>query len=57
MALTKLSTGAMAGLVFRWCGQNYQTFFIFVLIASIPPIIVSWLAPFPVHEEDSRGKA
>jgi MFS transporter, PAT family, beta-lactamase induction signal transducer AmpG len=57
MALTKLSTGALAGPVYRLCGQSYHTFFIFVLVASIPPIIFAWFAPFPVKDEEASTAA
>ncbi len=57
MALTKWSTGSISGTVYEWCGKNYHTFFIFVLIASIPPIITSWFAPFPQPDEPEAGVA
>jgi PAT family beta-lactamase induction signal transducer AmpG len=38
---TQMSSGPLAD----WMG--YRTFFIFVLIASIPSVIAAWFAPFP----------
>jgi PAT family beta-lactamase induction signal transducer AmpG len=57
MALTKWSTGSISGWVYEQCHHNYHTFFIFVLIASIPPIITSWFAPFPQPDEPEAGVA
>ena len=50
MALTKWSTGTVSGWAFSGFGHDYATFFTFVLIASVPPIILAWLAPFPQQE-------
>ncbi len=49
MAMTKWVTGSVSGWVYGLCDQSYATFFGFVLIASIPPIVLAWFAPFP-HE-------
>jgi len=57
MALTKWSTGSISGWVYEQCGHNYHTFFIFVLVASIPPIVTSWFAPFPQPDEPEAGVA
>lgn len=51
MGLTKWSTGTLSGKVYLWLDKNYMHFFAFVLLASIPPILLSWLAPFPNAEE------
>lgn len=56
MALTKMLTGSISGKIFLALDRNYHNFFIFVLIASIPPIIFAWLAPFPQPDEP-RGAA
>lgn len=53
MALTKWSTGSISGKIYDALGQNYHTFFIFVLIASIPPVITCWFAPFPQKDDAS----
>ncbi len=47
MAATRWFTGSLSGLVFAACEQRYQPFFLFVLAASIPPLVLAWLAPFP----------
>ena len=52
MALTKWTTGTTSAWVFNKLGHDYNTFFLFVLAASIPPIIFAWLAPFPVETDD-----
>jgi len=56
MALTMLFTGTISGPIYGLFGENYQHFFLFVLLASIPPILFAWLAPFPVEiREHTRG--
>ncbi|MBC2605203.1 MFS transporter [Pelagicoccus albus] len=53
MAMTRWSTGSLSGWVYSLCGENYSTFFVFVLLASVPPIVLAWMAPFPLdHEEE-----
>ena len=47
MALTKMCTGWISGPLYELFHHNYPTFFLFVLLASIPPIILAWFAPFP----------
>lgn len=47
MALAMMSTGMVSGAIQAALG--YQHFFIFVLLASVPPIVIAWFAPFP-HE-------
>jgi len=54
MALTKWATGTVSGAVYGAFDHHYATFFGFVLIASIPPIIFAWLAPFPHREQHDR---
>ncbi len=44
-------TGMISGKIQEWVG--YQWFFIIVLIAAVPSIIVTLLAPF--HHPDSAG--
>lgn len=44
MALTMMSTGTISGKLQEWLG--YPHFFLFVLFASVPPILFAWLAPF-----------
>jgi PAT family beta-lactamase induction signal transducer AmpG len=47
MALTKMCTGWISGPLYELFHHNYPNFFLFVLLASIPPIILAWFAPFP----------
>jgi PAT family beta-lactamase induction signal transducer AmpG len=54
MALCMMSTGMLSGTVQRLLG--HQHFFLFVLVASIPPIILAAKAPF-VTPDDSSPKA
>ncbi len=54
MALTKMSTGWISGPIYEFFHHNYPHFFLFVLLASIPPILLAWFAPFP---QPSTGDA
>ena len=54
MALTKWSTGTVSAWVFAAVGQQYTSFFGLVLLFSIPPIVLAWLAPFP-HRGEGAG--
>jgi PAT family beta-lactamase induction signal transducer AmpG len=45
MNLVLIPTQAASGPVADWLG--YKAFFIFVLIMSIPSVIIAWKAPFP----------
>jgi MFS transporter, PAT family, beta-lactamase induction signal transducer AmpG len=56
MALTKWGTGSVSGLLWNHVNHQYVSFFGWVLIFSIPPVILAWLAPFPHdHEEAPEG--
>jgi MFS transporter, PAT family, beta-lactamase induction signal transducer AmpG len=55
MALTKFATGTATKWVFQGAEGNYHNFFVFVLVASIPPVIFAWLAPFPVKDEEQQS--
>jgi PAT family beta-lactamase induction signal transducer AmpG len=55
MAMTKWATGSVSGWVFGHVDQQYLSFFGFVLLASIPPIVLAWRAPFP-HREGEAGR-
>ena len=60
MAMTKWITGWISGPLFKNVfGENYAVFFTFVLFASIPPVIMAFLAPFPQrgHDEAIQGGA
>jgi PAT family beta-lactamase induction signal transducer AmpG len=47
MALTRWATGSVSGWVFDAVDHHYTTYFAFVLVASVPPILFAWRAPFP----------
>lgn len=51
MNLGVMLPGMISGWVSQWLG--YSAFFVFVLIATIPAFIVTWLVPF---RYDSNGK-
>lgn len=48
MALTMTITGTVSGEIQELLG--YRTFFAFVLLASVPPILFAWFAPFENHK-------
>jgi PAT family beta-lactamase induction signal transducer AmpG len=54
MNLVLIPTTAASGPIADWLG--YKAFFIFVLIVSIPSVLIAWKAPFPdpkdVSDED-----
>jgi PAT family beta-lactamase induction signal transducer AmpG len=54
MALTMTVTGTMSGQIQEMLG--YRAFFVFVLIMSIPPVLLAWLAPFEQHGSDPGVK-
>ncbi|HEY3763197.1 MAG TPA: MFS transporter [Verrucomicrobiae bacterium] len=51
MGASMLGAGAISGFIQSWVG--YQWFFIIVLIAAAPSLLVTWLAPF--HHPDSTA--
>jgi PAT family beta-lactamase induction signal transducer AmpG len=51
MGACMMLTGALSGYIQKWVG--YQWFFIIVLIAAAPSVLVAILAPF--HHPDSAG--
>jgi PAT family beta-lactamase induction signal transducer AmpG len=51
MALTKWITGTLSGWVWSWVGHRYDVFFALVLAASVPPLILACIAPFPHRGE------
>jgi MFS transporter, PAT family, beta-lactamase induction signal transducer AmpG len=44
MALNMMLTGMVSGRIQAFL--HYPNFFLFVLLASIPPIVIAWFAPF-----------
>jgi len=58
MAMTKWATGSVSGWLFAGVGQHYASFFGWVLVFSLPPIVLAWFAPFPVeHSPAEEGTA
>jgi PAT family beta-lactamase induction signal transducer AmpG len=57
MALTKMSTGYISGHVYEFFDKDYPNFFLFVLVASVPPIILAWFAPFPQPDQADAPSA
>ena len=49
MNLVLVPTQMVSGPVADWLG--YQSFFLFVLVASIPSIFAAWRAPFPCGDD------
>jgi PAT family beta-lactamase induction signal transducer AmpG len=55
MALTMMLTGMVSGQI--QTALHYPMFFAFVLLASIPPIIIAWFAPFRTQGAASGTQA
>lgn len=53
MALTKWGTGSVSGFMWNLVGHDYLHFFGWVLVFSVPPVILAWLAPFPHDQEEA----
>ncbi len=49
MALCMMLTGMISGSLQQWLG--HKLFFVFVLVVSVPPIMIAWLAPFRNPDE------
>jgi PAT family beta-lactamase induction signal transducer AmpG len=56
MAFTKMATGWISAPIYEGLNKNYPNFFLVVLLASIPPILFAWFAPFPHSDADSAGE-
>ena len=56
MAMTKWITGWISGPLFKHLDHNYAWFFTFVLIASIPPAVFAWFAPFPQKYDEQAAQ-
>lgn len=56
MAGTKWLTGTVSGFLYGAVAHNYQHFFLAVLMFSIPPVVLAWLAPFPQPDDASAGE-
>jgi PAT family beta-lactamase induction signal transducer AmpG len=57
MALTKWATGTASGWLWNGVGHHYLSFFSWVLLFSIPPVVLAWFAPFPHKEEEGGAEA
>lgn len=55
MGFCMMSTGMVSGYIKTWLGEtSYVPYFWFVMIATIPSFIVTWLAPFHVTDEEAQ---
>lgn len=52
MNLGVMLPGMFSGMISDWVG--YKIFFIWVLIATIPAFIITWLVPFPYPEQQKE---
>ncbi|MEO3692079.1 MFS transporter [Roseateles paludis] len=52
MALTKWGTGTVSSWLWSGVNHSYNSFFGWVLVFSIPPVILAFLAPFPQKASD-----
>lgn len=52
MALTKWATGSVSGWLWSGVGHSYPVFFTWVLLFSVPPVLLAWRAPFPQATDD-----
>ena len=55
MALNMMLTGMVSGRI--QAALHYQRFFLFVLLASIPSIVLAWLAPFGANPDANQAPA
>jgi PAT family beta-lactamase induction signal transducer AmpG len=55
MALTRWATGTLSGWVWPMVGERYDLFFTVALLASIPPVLLAWRAPFPQRSSDEAS--
>lgn len=52
MNLGVMIPGMFSGMISDWVG--YKLFFIWVLVATIPAFIITWLVPFPYPEQQKE---
>lgn len=59
MAFAKMSTGWISAPIYELLNKNYPNFFLIVLLASVPPILFAWFAPFPQSDgsQESAGNS
>lgn len=53
MGLCMWSTGRVSGVIQEAMG--YESFFVFVMVATIPSFVVTYLAPFPHGSDQTEG--
>jgi PAT family beta-lactamase induction signal transducer AmpG len=53
MALCMMVTGMVSGVLEEAVG--YEWFFLIVMFATVPSLVVSWLAPFNIDTSDDAG--
>jgi PAT family beta-lactamase induction signal transducer AmpG len=54
MGFCMMTTGMVSGYIKTWIGEtSYVPYFWFVMAATIPSFIVTWLAPFHVTDEEA----
>jgi PAT family beta-lactamase induction signal transducer AmpG len=51
IALTRWFTGSISGPIFAYFNCSYSSFFTFVVVVSVPVILLAIFAPFPHREE------
>lgn len=55
MGFCMMSTGMVSGYIKTWLGElSYVPYFWFVMLATIPSFIVTWLAPFYITDEEAK---
>lgn len=53
MGFCMMLTGMVSGYIKTWLGEtSYVPYFWFVMLATIPSFLVTWLAPFHVTDQD-----
>ncbi|WP_310386798.1 MFS transporter [Roseateles sp.] len=53
MNLVLVPTAMISGPLAEWLG--FSSFFLLVMLASVPSVLAAWRAPFPQQEEDARA--
>ncbi len=55
MGFCMMFTGMVSGYVKTWLGEtSYVPYFWFVMVATLPSFVVTWLAPFHVTDEEAK---
>jgi len=55
MGFCMMSTGMVSGYIKNMLGEtSYVPYFWFVMIATVPSFIVTWLAPFHITDEEAK---